>query len=159
MPHCPSCLEEPPGDLARCPWDRSFYVVTRCPACQSEVWPRERFCGACAGDLRERAEAQAPLQRATRVQRTLALALDLLAIAVFAPLSLELWNHPAAPVLFTVLYFVGLQSGGRQTLGQLILRCVVLDDQWRSLSGRGALLRLVSLGWGRGSRLWSSPDL
>ena len=159
MPHCPRCLEEPPGALARCPWDRSFYVVTRCPGCQAEVFPRERFCAACAHGFQVRAAAQAPLQRASPLRRWLSFLVDLLAIFVFSPLMLEVWDHPGAPILFTALYFVALQTGGRQTLGQLVLRCVVLDQHWRSLSWKGAIGRVLTLGWGRGSALWSSPEL
>jgi len=109
--------------------------------------------------LGARSEARAPLEPAGAVRRLLAFAIDLLALFVFAPLTLEVWPHPLAPGLFSLLYFVVLQAGGRQTLGQLVLRCVALDRRWRSLSWKGAALRLVTLGWGRGSALWSSPEL
>ena len=134
-------------------------MLTRCPACEAEVLPRERFCGACGGELKNRSLAQAPLNPASRGRRALALGVDAIAVTVFAPLSLEIWTNFAAPGLFTVAYFVGLQSGGRQTLGQLVLRIVVLDSQWRTLGWRAALTRTLSLGWAGRSRLWSSPDL
>ena len=159
MPYCPRCLEEPPGALARCPWDRSFYVVTRCSACESEVFPRERYCPACGQSLQARAACQAPLQRAHFAPRLLSLVVDLLALFVFAPLTLAVWDSPGSLVMFTALYLVGLQTGGRQTLGQLVLRCVAPDQQWRSLTWKGASVRVLTLGWGRGSALWSSPEL
>lgn len=159
MPHCPRCLEEPAGELARCPWDRSFYVVSRCLSCHVEVFPRERYCGACGQALQSRSLGQAPLEPAGPGRTLLAFLVDLLALFVFAPLSLAVWAHPAAPILLSLAYFVGLQTGGRQTLGQLVVRCVALDRRWRSLSWKQAVGRVLTLGWARDSSLWSSPDL
>ena len=159
MPHCPRCLEEQSGAWARCPWDRSFYVLTTCPACRAEAFPRERVGGACGRPLAERLSGQAPLTRAGFWRRLLTMGMDVLAIFIFAPLTLELWDSPLAPVGFTLTYFTLLQAGGRQTLGQLVLRCVALDEHWRSLSLPAALRRTLMLGWGRSSAIWSSPDL
>ncbi len=147
MPYCPSCQQEPQGRDSRCPLDRSFYVVARCPQCSAEVLPKERFCGACgvrleAGPVRLAADL-APASAPARLAATL---LDGLALLV----AYEVWlsfgwdSGPAVVALLALAWWGLLPVGAGQTLGQHVMGQVILTEDRHPLNLRHSLARVLA---------------
>ena len=150
MPHCPDCQQEAPAADSRCPLDRSFFVLSCCPRCQAEVFPKERFCAACGSEL-EAAPVRlaAPLKAASAPARVAATLLDGLALLVAYEVWLSLgWGGGLPVVVLLAAAWWGLlpiQAG--QTLGQHVMGQVVLTEDRQGLNLKTSLARMLAAAW------------
>ena len=147
MPYCPACQQEPQGVDSRCPLDRSFYVVARCPHCAAEVLPKERFCGGCGAHLeRSPTRLAADLAPASAPARLAATLLDGLALLV----TYEVWlsfgwdSGPAVVALLALAWWGLLPVGAGQTLGQHVMGQVILTEDRRPLTLKRSLARALA---------------
>lgn len=152
MPYCPACQQESPGPDSRCPLDRCFYVVTRCPHCAAEVLPKEHHCGACGERLEGGAVSlAADLAPASAPARLAATLLDGLALLVVYEVWLSFgWGSgPEVVALLACAWWGLLSVGAGQTLGQHVFGQVVLTDQRRPLSTLRSCTRVLAtvLSW------------
>lgn len=149
MPYCPVCQREPEGPDSRCALDRVFYVQVRCPACASEILPKERFCGTCGqrcgpGVLR----VAAPLEPAPVPARVAATLMDALALLVVWELGLSLgWGpYPEGIPLLALAWWSLLPAAAGQTLGQHVLGQVLLTREQQPLPLRITVPRALAAG-------------
>ena len=149
MPYCPVCQREPEGPDSRCALDRVFYVQVRCPACASEILPKERFCGTCGqrcgpGVLR----VAAPLEPASVPARVAATLMDALALLV----AYEIWlsvgwgSGPGVVALLALAWWSLLPAAAGQTLGQHVLGQVLLTRERHPLPLRITVRRALVAG-------------
>jgi uncharacterized RDD family membrane protein YckC len=147
VPHCPECQQEASAADSRCPLDRNFFVLSCCPRCQAEVFPKERFCAVCGSDL-EAAPVRlaAPLKAASVPARVTATLLDGLALLVAYEVWLSLgWSGGLpAVVLLAVACWGLLPIRAGQTLGQHVMGQVVLTEDRRELDLKASLIRMLA---------------
>jgi len=147
VPHCPACQQEAPAAVSRCPLDRSFFVLSRCPRCEAEVFPKERFCAACGSHLEGGpVRLAARLTAASVPARVAASLLDGLALLVAYEIWLSLEWGGGLPVvaLLAAAWWGLLPVRAGQTLGQHVMGQVVLTEDRQELNLKASLARMLA---------------
>lgn len=134
MPFCPTCGIRVAGAAARCELDGSILRVYRCPKCEGEVGPKDRYCGHCGCYFPDRPCLSTPLklQPASWWRRLACIGFDgvawMLLVSCFLPV------HPVLSWLTLPLWVAMLECWDAQTPGQHVFGLKRLRDQGEALS-------------------------